>query len=158
VALAREAGALTVLPIALTARPGVQVHAGQFPAAAARVGEGRAIGLAEHASAVLHKGLAQYPDAIAAARRACEHEDLGFFGETVPGRTVKTRDHLTAQEAQIARPAADGRTNPEIGAQLFISPRTVKYHLRKVFSKLDVSSRRELRGALPGDQPALLAS
>jgi DNA-binding CsgD family transcriptional regulator len=325
VALAREAGALTVLPFALTACAGVRIHAGEFSAAAALVdeadaisaatgsapltyaslllaawrgdkttaqeliassyahatvtGEGRAIGMAEHASAVLHNSLGQYATALASATRACEHDDLGFFGwslaelveagarasargeataaltqleertavagtnwalgmqarsrallsdgddadalyreaidrlersrilvhvaraqllygewlrreqrrvdarqqlrrahetfsrigarafaeragrelaatgEAVPRRTVETRDCLTAHEAQIARLAAAGHTNPEIGAQLFISPRTVEYHLHKVFAKLDISSRRELRAALPDDQP-----
>jgi len=58
------------------------------------------------------------------------------------------------QKAQVARLAAQGRTNPEIGALLFISPRTVEYHLHKVFPKLGISSRRDLRKALPGAEDA----
>jgi DNA-binding CsgD family transcriptional regulator len=76
--------------------------------------------------------------------------ELLATGETAPKRNVETRDVLTPQEAQIARMASDRQTNPEIGAKLFISPRTVEYHLRKVFTKLDISSRRELSGALAG--------
>jgi DNA-binding CsgD family transcriptional regulator len=76
--------------------------------------------------------------------------ELLATGETAPRRTEETRDVLTSQEAQIARMASDRQTNPEIGAKLFISPRTVEYHLRKVFTKLDISSRKELSGALAG--------
>ena len=85
--------------------------------------------------------------AEAFAERA--RRELSATGETVRKRSVETLDELTTQEAQIARLAADGQSNPEIAAQLFISPRTVEYHLRKVFSKLDIRSRKELRGAFP---------
>ena len=320
VRLARDAGALATLPIALSYRAGVHVHAGEFAAAAALIqeadsiteatgnaplrytslalaswrgeegparraieagvkeanarGEGRALGLAGYASAVLYNGLGRYEAACASARRACEYDDLAFFGwslvelveaavrsgardlaagalrqleqracaagtdwalgilarsralledgraaeaayrealerlarcrivvhlarahlvygewlrrenrrvdareqlrlayemldrmgadafaerargellatgETVRKRAVEFRDVLTAQEALVARLAAQGRTNPEIGAQLFISSRTAEYHLRKVFTKLGISSRRRLRDAL----------
>jgi ATP/maltotriose-dependent transcriptional regulator MalT len=75
--------------------------------------------------------------------------ELVATGETVRKRNVETRFELTAQEAQIARMAADGSTNPEIGAELFISARTVEWHLRKVYPKLGITSRRELRKTLP---------
>jgi DNA-binding CsgD family transcriptional regulator len=58
---------------------------------------------------------------------------------------------LTAQEAQVARLARDGLSNPEIGARLFVSPRTAKYHLGSVFTKLGISSRGQLRAVLPSD-------
>ena len=84
--------------------------------------------------------------AHAFAERA--HRELLATGEMVRRRTVEARDVLTAQETQIARLACEGKTNPEIGAELFISPRTVEWHLRKVFTKLGVDSRRKLRAAL----------
>jgi DNA-binding CsgD family transcriptional regulator len=322
--LARNSGALAVLPIALSYRACVHVHAGEFATATALIqeanaisravgnaplrytslvlvawrgdetaalpviessledakarGEGRAIGLAHYATAVLFNGLGRYEEALAAAERACAHEDLGFhgwalaelveagsrngaretassamrrlaertrasgtdwalgvqarseallsegdeaeglyreaverlgrsritvhlaraqlvYGEwlrrenrrvdareqlraaherfsnigadafaerarreveatggTAHKRSVETRDDLTPQEAQIAGLARDGLSNPEIGAQLFISPRTVQYHLHKVFAKLDITSRNQLAQVLTGKQ------
>ncbi len=317
---ARDAGALIFLPIALSCRACMHVHAGEFEAASTLIaeadaiteatgyaplnytslvlvawrgakddaleliqaamrdatsrGEGRAIGLAEYATSVLYNGLGAYQSALAAAERACEHDDLGFFGwaltelveagvrsgrpdiadaalrrleertapsgtdwglgiqarsralvsegevaerlyreaierlgrtriavhqararlvygewlrregrrqeareqlrgahemlarigaeafaerarrelaatgQTVRKHAVEMRDELTAQEAQIALLAADGQTNPQIGAELFLSPRTVEWHLHNVFTKLGISSRRELRNTL----------
>jgi DNA-binding CsgD family transcriptional regulator len=66
-------------------------------------------------------------------------------------RTVETRDELTAQEAQIAQLARDGLSNRDIGDRLLISQHTVAYHLRKVFSKLDITSRNQLDRVLPGN-------
>jgi DNA-binding CsgD family transcriptional regulator len=79
--------------------------------------------------------------------------ELLATGERVRKRTVETVSELTAQEAHIARLAVDGRTNVEIGAQLFLSTRTVEWHLGKVYSKLGVGSRRELRLALASLRP-----
>jgi DNA-binding CsgD family transcriptional regulator len=87
--------------------------------------------------------------AKAFAERA--NRELSATGETARRRTDDTRGVLTPQEAQIARLAKDGLSNPEIGAELFISPRTVQYHLHKVFAKLEISSRSQL-GRLPLSQ------
>ena len=85
--------------------------------------------------------------AEAFAERA--RRELLATGETVRKRTMDTYDELTAQEQQIARRARDGHSNSEIGEELFLSPRTVEWHLGKVFTKLGISSRRQLRAALP---------
>jgi DNA-binding CsgD family transcriptional regulator len=84
--------------------------------------------------------------AAAFAERA--RRELVATGETVRKRAFEAPHILTAQETQIARLTAAGHTNQEIGSQLFISPRTVEYHLRKVFSKYGINSRRQLRTAL----------
>jgi DNA-binding CsgD family transcriptional regulator len=81
------------------------------------------------------------------AKRAAR--ELQASGEKARTRTVETRGQLTAQENQIAQLARDGLSNPEIGARLFISPRTVEYHLHKVFTKLDITSRGQLDRVLP---------
>jgi DNA-binding NarL/FixJ family response regulator len=84
--------------------------------------------------------------------------ELVATGEKARKRSDETRDQLTPQEEQIARFARDGLSNPEIGATLFLSPRTVEWHLRKVFAKLGINSRSDLRRALPsGEREPTLA-
>lgn len=92
-----------------------------------------------------HEALARCGYAGFAERAARE---LAATGETLRARTPDTLDHLTDQELNVARLARDGLTNRAIGARLFISARTAEYHLRKVFVKLGISSRSELKGAL----------
>jgi DNA-binding CsgD family transcriptional regulator len=75
--------------------------------------------------------------------------ELLATGERVRKRSVETREALTAQEAQVAQLARDGLSNAEIGARMFISQHTVAYHLRKVFSKLGITSRNQLDHVLP---------
>jgi DNA-binding CsgD family transcriptional regulator len=91
--------------------------------------------------------------AEAFAERA--RRELLATGETARRRAAETHAVLTPQEAQIAQLAADRQSNPEIAAQLFISPRTVEYHLRKVFTKLEITSRKELQSALLNRSPQL---
>ena len=74
--------------------------------------------------------------------------ELAATGERVRKRDVQPVLELTPQEAQIARLASEGQSNPEIAAQLFLSPRTVEYHLHKIFTKLDIASRGQLARAL----------
>ena len=90
--------------------------------------------------------------AAAFAERA--RVELRASGGQANERAVEARDPLTAQEALIARLAGEGASNPEIAAQLFISPATVAYHLRKVFPKLGISSRKQLAPPIPARQGA----
>jgi len=106
--------------------------------------EGRRVDAREHLRTA-HEMLVEM--GLEAFAERARHELLAT-GETVRKRQPDTLNDLTAQEAQIAGLARDGLTNPEIAAQLFISPRTVEWHLRKTFSKLGITSRRQLRGAL----------
>src|ERR1700761_8732714 len=92
------------------------------------------------------------------AVRAAPHRQDGQVGRPSPKAsraaltsTAGTGEALTAQEAQVAQLARDGLSNPEIGARLFISPRTVQYHLSNVFTKLGITSRSQLHGVLPSD-------
>jgi DNA-binding CsgD family transcriptional regulator len=89
--------------------------------------------------------------ALGFAERA--RRELAATGEKLRRRTGPTSADLTPQERQIAELARDRRTNPEIGAQLFLSARTVEWHLRKIFAKLEISSRRELDAALARRAP-----
>ncbi|MFE5286570.1 AAA family ATPase [Nocardia sp. NPDC056611] len=103
-----------------------------------------------HLKAAFEEFVAMGADGFAERTR---HELLAT-GEKVRKRTSDTLNDLTPQEGQIARMARDGRTNQEIGSELYISARTVEWHLRKVFGKLGISSRRELRDALPDREVA----
>jgi ATP/maltotriose-dependent transcriptional regulator MalT len=84
--------------------------------------------------------------------------ELLATGETARKRVDETRGDLTPQESQIASLASTGHTNIEIGTKLFLSPRTVEWHLRKIYPKLGVASRRELRSALPRAHAAAVAA
>jgi DNA-binding CsgD family transcriptional regulator len=101
---------------------------------------------------LLRTALESFSRAGAQAFAERAERELLATGESAPRLTVETRDVLTPQEAQVARLARDGLTNREIGARLYLSPRTVEYHLRKVFRKLDVSTRKDLRRLLDGSR------
>jgi DNA-binding CsgD family transcriptional regulator len=107
--------------------------------------QGRRVDAREHLRTA--HGMLDRIGMTAFAERA--RRELLATGEKVRTRGDETREQLTPQEEQIARLARDGLSNPEIGAQLFISARTVEWHLSKVFTKLDIASRKQLRIVLP---------
>jgi DNA-binding CsgD family transcriptional regulator len=113
--------------------------------------EGRRVDARQQLRVAREQLLAMGVDGFAERAR---HELLAT-GEKVRKRRDDTRDELTPQEEHIARLAREGRTNPEIGAELFLSPRTVEWHLKKVFAKLGITSRRALRDALPREAAAV---
>jgi DNA-binding CsgD family transcriptional regulator len=114
--------------------------------------EGRQAHAREQLSAANEQFVSIGMDAFAERART----ELLATGQKVRQRTVEARDDLTAQERQIAELARGGLSNPEIGARLFLSPRTVEWHLGKVFGKLGIRSRRALAAALPSSDSALL--
>lgn len=93
----------------------------------------------------LHRSLDIFDSICAPAFADRTRRELAATGETPRKRTDESRSDLTAQEAHIASLAREGLTNPEIGGQLFISPRTVEWHLRHIYGKLGIASRKELR-------------
>src|SRR5260370_106008 len=141
-------------------------------AAAIARGMGRLADFADHASAVLYNGLGRHDAARDAARRAFERDQLGygpFIAPELAEAASRTGDAALVQAALAwlsertrvtptqwalgiqARLAGEGLSNPQISTRLFISPRTVQYHRRKVFTKLGISSRGQLHRVLPGD-------
>jgi DNA-binding NarL/FixJ family response regulator len=114
--------------------------------------EGRRVDARAQLRAALDQFVSMGMEAFAERAR----KELLATGEKARKRTVETRDDLTPQERQIAQLACDGLSNPEIGARLFLSPRTVEWHLRKVFGKLGIRSRHQLANvlAVPESEPA----
>ena len=102
----------------------------------------------------LRAALEQFQQLAVAPWEARARSELRASGETARKRDPSTSDQLTPQELQIARLVADGKTNPEVAAELFLSPRTIDYHLRKVFAKLEIASRADLAGMNLGE-PAI---